>query len=110
MAYTQEHDMAVATIRLAPRELMGEFYFQREFACNIALRNLAQYTTEGIMGVPGLEGEAVAEEVFDLTNNPSRQEEREQVYGRGPSISVGDIVDVDGQMFLCAPTGWNLLA
>jgi hypothetical protein len=101
--------MAVATIRLAPSELIGEFYFQREFAQSIALRNLAQYTVAGSMGIPGLEGEAVAEEVFDLTNNPGRQDEREELYGRGRSVSVGDIVDVDGRMFLCAATGWNEL-
>lgn len=101
--------MAVATIKLAPEELMGEFYFQREFAQSIALRNLAQYTTAGSMGIPGLEGEAVAEEVFDLTNNPSRQDEREDLYGRGRSISVGDIIDVDGILYLCAPQGWNIV-
>ena len=102
--------MAVATIKLAPEELMGEFYFQREFAQSIALRNLAQYTTAGTMGIPLLEGEAVAEEVFDLTNNPSRQDEREDLYGRGRSISVGDIIDVDGVLYLCAPMGWNIVA
>ena len=102
--------MAVATIRLAPSELMGEFYFKREFAQSIALRNLAQYKTVGTMGVPGLEGEAVAEEVFDLTNNPGRQDEREELYGRGRSVSVGDIVEVDGKMFLCAPMGWSEIA
>ena len=102
--------MAVATIKLAPNPLMGEFYFKREFASSIALRNLAQYTIAGTMGIPGLEGEAVAEEVFDLTNNPSRQAEREALYGRNRSVSVGDIVDVDGKMFLCAPSGWNELA
>jgi len=101
--------MAVATIRLAPLILQGEFNFQREFAQSIALRNLAQYTVAGSMGIPGLEGEAVAEEVFDLTNNPGRQDEREELYGRGRSVSVGDIVDVDGRMFLCAATGWNEL-
>ena len=101
--------MAVATIRLAPAALMGEFYFKREMAQSIALRNLAQYTTAGTMGVPDLEGEAVAEEVFDLTNNPGRQDEREELYGRGRSVSVGDIVVVDGVMFLCSPMGWTEL-
>jgi hypothetical protein len=101
--------MAVATIRLAPAALMGEFYFKREFAQSIALRNLALYETVGTMAVPGLEGEAVAEEVFDLTNNPGRQDEREALYGRGRSVSVGDIVQVDGVLFLCASMGWTEL-
>jgi len=47
-----------------------------------------------------------AEEVFDLTNNPSRQDEREQVYGRGRSLSVGDIVVVGEEQWLCQSFGW----
>ncbi|HEX8605111.1 MAG TPA: hypothetical protein VF774_20875 [Pseudoduganella sp.] len=38
--------------------------------------------------------EDIADELFDLTNNPGRQQEREQKYGRGRSLSVGDIVKV----------------
>lgn len=47
-----------------------------------------------------------AEDAFDLTNNPSRQDEREQVYGRGRSLNVGDIVVVGEEVWLCAPMGW----
>lgn len=47
-----------------------------------------------------LEGEAIADELFDLTNNPGRQVEREEKYGRGRSLSVGDIVKV-GQSIGC---------
>lgn len=56
------------------------------------------------------EGESAAEEAFDLTNNPSRQEEREEKYGRGPSVSSGDIVDVDGTLYLCCSFGWEKLS
>ena len=52
----------------------------------------------------------MAEEVFDLTNNPGRQDEREELYGRFRSVSVGDIVEVDGVPFLCASMGWTALA
>jgi hypothetical protein len=56
--------------------------------------------------------EDAAEEVFDLTNNPGRQDEREQVYGRGRSLSVGDIVEVYNpdfsiEQWLCCPCGWK---
>ena len=56
--------------------------------------------------------EAVCEEIFDLTNNPQRQEERTEKYGRGRSVSVGDIVGVDNEksgittFYVCAPSGW----
>lgn len=54
-------------------------------------------------------GEAAAEEMFDLTNNPSRQGEREVKYGRLRSVSTGDIVTVDGVDYLCCSMGWEVL-
>lgn len=51
----------------------------------------------------------ICEEVFDLTNNPSRQDERERIYGRFASVSVGDIVVVDGRNYVCDTIGWKEL-
>lgn len=51
--------------------------------------------------------EIIADEMFDLTNNPSRQDEREEAYGRGRSLSVGDIVEADGKKLLCCSFGWK---
>jgi hypothetical protein len=101
--------MAIATIHLAPDELMESFFFHRQNAHSIALSNLESYQAKCWLEVLDMTGENVAEEVFDLTNNPCRQDERERVYGRGRSVSVGDIVDVDGTMFFCAPVGWMKL-
>jgi hypothetical protein len=50
--------------------------------------------------------EDICEYAFDVTNNPSRQEEREAVYGRGRSVSVGDVVSVNGTAYLCDNFGW----
>lgn len=50
--------------------------------------------------------EDIAEEFFDLTNNPNRQTDRDLFYGRQRSISVGDIVEVDCVQYLCAGIGW----
>jgi hypothetical protein len=58
------------------------------------------------------DGKSACEEIFDLTNNPCRQKEREEKYGRGRSVSVGDIVGVDDEtagvteLYVCAPCGW----
>ena len=101
--------MSQAIIKLAPVALLGEFLFDRNQAETIARRNLAQYTSEGTLTFEDLEGEQVAEEVFDLTNNPCRQDERERLYGRGRSVSVGDVVAVDGVDYFCASTGWRQL-
>jgi len=51
-------------------------------------------------------GEDAAEGVFDLTNNPGRQEERMKVYGNGRSLSTGDIVVVDTEQWACLGIGW----
>ena len=56
-----------------------------------------------------LSGEDAAEEAFDLTNNPGRQDEREEKYGRGQSVSTGDVINVDGENFLCMSSGWEKL-
>jgi hypothetical protein len=99
--------MAAATIRLVSDECMSEFFFKdNQVALAQRLLTQGQYRTVGTMGVPGLNAEDAAEEVFDLTNNPSRQTEREDLYGRGRSVSVGDIVNVDGVDYLCASMGW----
>jgi hypothetical protein len=55
------------------------------------------------------EGLNAAEEMFDLTNNPSRELERLQRYGNGRSVSSGDIVEVDGVDYLCCSIGWKKL-
>jgi hypothetical protein len=103
----QEQQMAKATIMLA--NSMREFYTSMGTQQDTARDMLAkgQYTT-----VPAIDtdhtGESAAAEVFDLTNNPSRQDEREAKYGRGRSLSVGDIVVVEGDgAYLCKSFGWG---
>lgn len=56
--------------------------------------------------VPGKKGTLAAEEVFDLTNNPDREEERKKRYGSDRSVSVGDILFVDNDFYLCGSIGW----
>lgn len=98
--------MAIVTIKLAPTFLCGEFYFTKNGA-DLARRNLNQYTTNPPFVVMQ-NGEDAAEEVFDLTNNPCRQDEHESVYG-GKPVSVGDIVEVDCVNYLCASNGWSVI-
>ena len=91
--------------------VQGEFYFTKNMEA-LAVNYLVEghYTEYGPYEFSDeMTDEDVAEELFDLTNNPYRQEEREQVYGRGRSLSVGDIVVVNGNILLCAPTGWRVI-
>ena len=93
-------------VLLVDHRHMIDFYTKRnqgETAVNLMVEGF--YQTAAEFAVEGT-GEAAAEEVFDLTNNPNRQDEREQLYGRQRSVSVGDVVEVDGDLFLCASVGW----
>lgn len=94
-----------------PINLMMNFHISdNEAALAKELLERGDYKTVFTHQVNGLEGKAVAEEMFDLTNNPGRQEEREKVYGRGRSLSVGDIVEVDGVDYVCCSLGWKVVA
>ena len=76
-----------------------------------------EYDTTHRFTVIGTSIEA-AEEVFDITNNPSREEESKDLYGCHRPVSVGDIVIVeelqeDGSFkevsYLCENIGWTAL-
>ena len=103
--------MATIRIMLAPVDILANAWrdLRSERAAEAIMPHLQRYEiSEGI--ATEKTGEDAAEEAFDLTNNPMRQEERERVYGRGRSVSVGDVIDVDGKMFLCSSIGWKVLA
>lgn len=100
--------VAVVTVKLAPAELMMSFYTSKRGQANVAMDNYKFYEVRPCFAVDA-DGEDAAEEVFDLTNNPNRQDERVQLYGRGRSLSVGDIVEVDGVNYLCKSTGWEAI-
>jgi len=97
-----------AKILLVDSEYMGQFYFKPN-QVETAQRLLAEglYTENGFFNLKVTDSEDAAEFLFDLTNNPSKDDLRAVLYGRGRSLSVGDIVDVDGELLLCANTGWK---
>lgn len=100
--------MAFATVFLAPAEAMIKFYTSRDPAVLAAVARELDYKRIGVLETAGA-GEAACEEVFDLSNNPSRQEERDLRWGRNRSLSVGDVVNVDGESYLCCSIGWTKL-
>jgi hypothetical protein len=52
----------------------------------------------------------MAEEVFALFNDPRRDAERKALAGSNiRSLSVGDIVEVNGVNMICSPIGWTVL-
>ena len=89
---------------------LGAFFFSNDAPAVAALAlSKGNYKTGGVLELDTETAEGAAEEVFDLTNNPGRQEERERLYGRKRSLSVGDIVVVGDQYFLCDSFGWTVL-
>jgi hypothetical protein len=101
----------VATIKLVESQLLGEFYFrQNQIETAKTLRDHGKYGQHFEIDFAEL-GEAshedILEEVFDLTNNPGRQDERVARYGRGRSVSVGDLVAIDGTDYVCMSMGWS---
>jgi hypothetical protein len=101
--------MPTATIMLVNPVRLSDFYFTKD-AVRLATELLKanEYVEVTPIRVE-MVGEAAAEEMFDLTNNPSRQDERMEKYGNGRSVSMGDIVQVDGVHFVCATLGWEKL-
>jgi len=67
-----------------------------------------KYLTVGEVQIPEV-GEDAAEEMFDLMNNPNRVDESVKLFGNVRSLSVGDIVLVDGVEYTCLPIGWCVL-
>ncbi len=100
--------MATVKIKFCPSYMLGRLYMGDAIvAVRTALADRT-YTMSESFEVSQT-GQNAAEEVFDLTNNPIRQEERERVYGLGRSLSSGDIVDVDGEQWVCLSIGWAKL-
>jgi hypothetical protein len=102
--------MSLVVIKLVDSDKLREFYGAEDTVA-MAKEFLAQGLYDEVANFFFNEtGETAAEEAFDFTNNPSRQYERNKYYGRGRSVSVGDIVEVDGVNFLCSSFGWKELA
>lgn len=95
--------MATVQVKLAPNAV----FFYGDTLAKVR-ENYDRYTILPAM-TTWMAGEDAAEELFDLTNNPSRQDERIRCYGNGRSVSVGDIVCVDGVDYVCASTGWEVV-
>jgi hypothetical protein len=96
--------MALVKIKFAPSFalMMGDEAVEKvrqDLAAGKYAEESALFTVNG-------DSKDAAEEVFDLSNNPGRQDEREQIYGRGRSLSTGDIVVVGEEQWLCMSFGW----
>lgn len=99
--------MATVSIYLCPGRILRVLF--KDAKCLSMVRDeFSNYTWAGTYEWP-MNGEDAAHEAFDLTNNPSREDERAKVYGYGRSVSSGDIIEVDGVKYVCMSIGWEVL-
>jgi hypothetical protein len=96
--------MALVKIKFAP----SYTFMLNEGHVAQVRKDLAEgkYVEESALFTVNGDSKDAAYEVFDLTNNPGRQDDREQIYGRGRSLSTGDIVVVGEEQWLCMSFGW----
>ena len=97
-----------AVIFQAPAEAMINFYTGDAVKAAAELIKRDAYKKIGSIATE-FRGEEAAEDLFDLSNNPSRIGERALVWGNYRSLSVGDVVHVDGESWLCCSMGWTKL-
>ena len=100
--------MNYATIFQAPVDAMITFYGADPVKAAGELIRRDAYKKIGVIQTT-LKGEEAAEEMFDLSNNPSRDAERRAVWGENRSLSVGDVVHVNDESWLCCSMGWTKL-
>lgn len=94
---------------LAPPDMIGSFYFRDvPQALEQVRERRSHYRLAGMIPTD-LVGEAAAEMVFDISNNPWSKSIKEAMGWTDRSLSVGDIVVVDGVEFVCLPVGWKIL-
>ena len=96
--------MAVVKIKFAP----SHRFMISEDAVDAVRKELAEgkYAQESELFTVTGDSQDAAEEVFDLTNNPSRCDERFEKYGNGRSLSTGDVVVVGEEQWVCLSFGW----
>ena len=97
--------MAIVKVKFAPAWRL----MLSEDALALVKADLAagKYVEESCLFTVNGDSEEAAEDAFDLTNNPSRQDERVWEYGRGRSVSSGDVVVVGEEQWLCMSVGWK---
>lgn len=101
------------TVYLIPDNLMREYYlvkFNHEKKLKFVEENMKHYEMAASWTVDE-DGEEAADEAFELTNAPYREDERENLYGDYRSVSTGDIVEVSNKsgvkFYLCESIGWT---
>jgi len=94
-----------ATIFLANDDIMADLHFAADVAA-MAKAQITNYGRKFDIEVEAADAEGACEEAFDISNNPGRREERAAVFGHSRSVSVGDVVEVEGTKYVCASVGW----
>ena len=97
-----------ATIYFPPADLQRDAWFASGHAAVIAAFRAGRAITGPTIELATNDQDDIMEEAYDLSNNPSRQDERDEKYGQFRSVSVGDIVAIEGgSTVMCKNIGWE---
>lgn len=98
------------TIWHVKAEHLADFY-SRKSQAEVAYRLLMvdAYQVIATIEIEDQPGRSIEDELFDLTNNPSRHEEKIEKLGKCRSLSVGDIVEYNGNKLVCCSVGWEII-
>lgn len=103
--------MANVQIKFLKDGHLIEFYSTAIIDQSTVVKRLVEcgaYDTVGDI-VVDFTGEDAAEEVWCLTNDPSREDECNKLINLDRNVCSGDIVSVDGVDYLCKSIGWAVL-
>lgn len=95
--------MNQVTVHLLPTKFAADAYMANNFISMAkAIMARGEYVSFEASGMDTVD----PEEIFDVSNNPDRQTERNQKYGQHRSLSVGDVVSINGNNYLCGNVGF----
>lgn len=106
--------MSIVRVKLRPSYLREDRKHNNEDILALAVKHYADYEALDRSFMFPEESMEAAEHMFDLTNNPSKEEERAGMYGPHRSVAVGDIIEVTDdensgvtERWVCMPVGWE---
>lgn len=102
--------MSSVTIYLAPTALTATLITSPDKAERLMRRLFSRGMYRACNSFTTLQsGLEAAEEAFDLTNNPDRAHDRVKLTNCVRSVTLGDVVEVDGVKYVKIEAVWKVL-
>jgi len=99
-------------VKLAPASVMRESAFlETSELTKLTLAELHSYTDVCNRDCEDFSSDdELCEKLFVISNAPYIDPMvRADYFGKSRSLSVGDVISIDGRCYVCAPFGWELV-